>query len=192
MTEPISWEQALELMDELRGAARQLLAREAHATLSPSQLVWTALRRHWRPGVELEDLTWDNRRHLFGAMYRAMRCALIDRARARRVALGRGFGQLPEVVAADLRIQRHELGQAADQNPEQLEALIEALERMATRPDQAKWVELLQHHYFSNFTWAEAGRAMDPPMSESTVMRIWQRARLVLYDEVLRILNRSG
>ena len=62
---------------------------------------------------------------------------------------------------------------------------MQALERLKERrPD---WAELLQHRYFGGYTLKETSRIMDVP--ERTLRRNWQRARVVLYDDVLEQLN---
>jgi DNA-directed RNA polymerase specialized sigma24 family protein len=60
-----------------------------------------------------------------------------------------------------------------------------ALERLREqRPD---WAGLIEHHYLSSYSWEEAARAMG--VSEKTARREGERARLLLYREILKILN---
>lgn len=72
-----------------------------------------------------------------------------------------------------------------DERPEQVEALRIALDRL--REQKPEWAELIEHHYLSGYAWEEAGRIME--ISESTARRHGQQARLLLYREILEILN---
>jgi RNA polymerase sigma factor (TIGR02999 family) len=177
-------------MDELRGMARALLAAEGTAqSLQPTALVLSALRRQAPGGterraeVDWDGVTWPNRRYFFAAAYAAMKRALIDHARVRK---GKRKNLLRPARIEEIHIEN--LARTADEHPEQAEALAEALGRLAERhPD---WAELVEHGYFAGYTVAEAARAMG--ISERSAGRMWLQARLLLHDEILRILNAQG
>jgi hypothetical protein len=188
--EPITWDQLHALMDELRAMARALLALEGNAqsVQQPTALVLSALRRQVPGGTEdrneinWDEITWPNRRYFFGAMYQAMWRALLDHARKRNKKR-----RLRTIQVEEIHLEN--LARTADERPEQIEALRIALGRLRERhPD---WAELLEHRYFSGYSWEEAARAMG--VSEKTARRrmqeVWEQARLLLHHEILKILN---
>lgn len=128
--EPEAAEQLLSLVyEELRGMARQKMAREAPGhTLQPTALVneaWLRLGGDQQPA-------WQNRAHFFTAAAEAMRRILIDRARKRR-AFCRGGGR----EGASLDDQ--ELAAPTD-NDDQLLAVHEALDALpAKTPFAQTW-----------------------------------------------------
>lgn len=185
MEEPIMWDQVHALMEELRDMASGLLASENSAqSLSPTALVLTALRRQkpggWEVPFDEVEVTWPNRRYFFGAMYRAMWQALVDHAKAR--------GAAKRVAVQTVQVEQIHLENAArtvDEHPEQIEPLKDALERLRTR--HPEWAELIEHRFFSGLTVQEAARVMG--IGERTARRWWDQARLLLHDEVLRVLS---
>jgi RNA polymerase sigma factor (TIGR02999 family) len=183
--EPITWNQLLALMDELRAIARALLAREGNAqSIQPTALVNSALRRQVPGGTEggaevnWGEITWPTRRDFFAAMKTAMKRALCDHARKRKKKRALRTVQIEE-------IHLENLAQTADERPEQIEALFMALERL--REQHPKGAEIIEHRYFSGYSWEEAARVMG--VSERTARRDGERARLLLHDEMLKILN---
>jgi RNA polymerase sigma factor (TIGR02999 family) len=189
MEELITWDQLHALMGELRAMARALLALEGNAhSIRPTGLVLSALIRQVPGGtgdrteVNWDEITWPNRRYFFGAMYQAMRRALWDHARKRNKKRGLRPVQIEE-------IHLENLSQTVDERPEQIAALLIALERL--REGHPDWAELIEHRYFCGYTWDQAARAME--VSERTARRDWQKnweqARLLLHHEILKILN---
>jgi hypothetical protein len=186
MEEPLTWGQLHALMDELRAMARALLALERNAqSLQPTGLVLTALRRQVPGGtsdeaeINWDEITWPNRKFFFGAMYKAMWRALIDRARG-----GGSRKRKPRTVQVE-EIHLENLARTAEERPEQIEALRIAMGRL--REQRADWAELLEHYYFCNYSWADIACVMG--VSDSTAKRMGERARLLLYREILKILN---
>jgi RNA polymerase sigma-70 factor, ECF subfamily len=186
--EPITWDQLHALMDELRAMARALLALEGNAQSlqQPTALVLSALRRQVPGGtadrteINWDEISWPNRRYFFEAMREAMKRALVDHARKRKKKRG-----LRTVQVEDIHLQ--DLARMADERPEQIEAFWIALGRLRERhPD---WADLIEYHYLSGYSWEEAGRAVDPPVSERTARRVGEQARLLLHHEILKILN---
>jgi RNA polymerase sigma factor (TIGR02999 family) len=123
---------------------------------------------HGRDGVAFPD----HARFLAYAS-RAMRGLIIDYARSRK-ALKRGAGfeitslptEIPEQVADSAELQR----------------LNDAVERLAaTDPRLAEVVDL---KYFGGFSFAEIAAMWD--MSERTVQRDWEKARLFLHKCLAR------
>jgi hypothetical protein len=186
MEEQITWDQLHALMDELRSMARALLALEGNAQSlqQPTALVLSALRRQIPGGTEgrtevnWNEITWPNREYFFGAMYRAMWRALRDHARKRNKKRGLRTVQIEE-------IHLENLARTAEEQPEQIEALRIALDRL--REQRADWAGLIEHHYLSGYSWQEAARVME--VSEKTARRHFERARLLLCREILKILN---
>jgi RNA polymerase sigma-70 factor, ECF subfamily len=155
--------------DELRTLAAQHLAEErAGHTLQPTALAHEAYLRLLGPG----GTTWENRAHFFGAAARAIRRILVDHARTRGREK-RGGGMEFEVLQEDS-------AKATERSDIDLLALDEAMERLALLdPQKALLVEL---RFFGGLTLKEVAAAME--ISESTVVREWQFARVWLYREL--------
>jgi RNA polymerase sigma factor (TIGR02999 family) len=152
--------------DELRHLAAVRLAHERPGqTLQATALVHEAyLRMQRHPGAAF----WQDDRHFFNAAAEAMRHILIDNARRKR-ALRHG-GNL---VRADIA----EIEPSIPTPPDELLALDEALERMATiYPEEAQLVKL---RYFIGATQEEAARILG--VSRRTVNTRWSLARAWLY-----------
>jgi RNA polymerase sigma factor (TIGR02999 family) len=178
--EPVTWDQLHAIGDEVRVLARHLLALEGSAqSMQSMDLVQTAFRRLAPADLDWDKVTWASRAHFFGAARKAMQRALIDHARAR------GAGTRPPKPVQPEDLQLEDLVGTADKRPEQVEALLEALERMQTR--HPEWAKLVEHRYYLGYSAEEAGRFVGMP--ERTARREWERARLWLHKEVSRILN---
>ncbi len=159
--------------DELRRAARDLMRRERGQTLQPTALVHEAFLRLLGP--EARDLSWDSRRHFFGAAALAMRRILVERAR-RRDSLKRGGGQVP----ASLDEEAVQAIAPEDDPGTDLVALDESLDELA-RYDQRK-AEVVMLRYFAGLTFDEIAVALDA--SSATVRRDWTFARAWLLQQV--------
>lgn len=156
------------IYDELRRLARHVLAgRPRGATLQTTALVHEAVLRF----VHRDDLGWENRAHLFGAAAKAMRCVLVDHARA-RMAAKRGGGEAHVYLDEALAVFE-------ERNLDVL-ALDQALERLAAfDPRKAQMVEL---RFFGGLTNAQTAQVLG--ISEPTVERDWQLARAWLRKEL--------
>lgn len=162
------------LVGELRALARGLLNCESgNHSLTPTALAMTALRRAKRVDVEWEDVRWENRAHFFSAVRQAMQHALTDHARKRGA---RGRDRVAYVPGDHHLLD--DLPKTADENPEVLLRVQEALERLnAANPDHA---DLLFQYFFAGYSIPEIARFRD--CSEKTVDRTFKRARVSFLD----------
>jgi RNA polymerase sigma factor (TIGR02999 family) len=165
--DPQAAEQLLPLVyDELRQLAAHKLAHETPGqTLQPTALVHEAyLRLAGDPGRGPgEEPLWDNRRHFFAAAAEAMRRILVENARhKKRDKHGGGWRrvELPDLPAAD-------------QGPDDLLALDEALTNLA-REDPAA-AEVVQLRLYAGMSVEEAAEALG--LSRAHAYRHWAYAR---------------
>jgi RNA polymerase sigma factor (TIGR02999 family) len=151
---------------ELRLLAANLLRHERDGhTLQPTELVHEAYLR-----LEgLQVMSFDGRRHFYGAAAHAMRRILVDHAR-RRNAEKRGGPEQHTVpidailnLPVDLRLDFERVDEALD-----------ALAAVA--PDKARVVEL---RYFAGLSVNETAEVMD--IAPATVKRHWTFARAWLF-----------
>lgn len=156
--------------EELRSIAARYLHAESNAhTLQATALVHEAYLRLLGP----DDTPWENRAHFFGAAATAIRRILTDHARHKN-RVKRGGGHRPVSLDEALVIQ-----QDAD---EQLVDIDQALARLAELdPQKAKVVEL---RFYAGLTVDQTAKALG--VSESTVARDWQFARVWLGTEIAR------
>ncbi|HMN40916.1 MAG TPA: sigma-70 family RNA polymerase sigma factor [Phycisphaerales bacterium] len=165
--------------DELRVLAAQHLGGERpNHTLQPTALVHEAYLRLLGP--DGEQTPWQNRAHFFGAAARAIRRILVDHARARD-SLKRGGGA-PKVSLDEVSIAVADdaTGRAGEAAGVDLLALDKALARLAAMdPHKATVVEL---RFFGGLTVEETARSLG--VSESTIAREWQFARVWLHREL--------
>ena len=177
MEDPLSWDELFPFMAEVKALARNLLRREHQASLQTTALVLTALRRQRLVDQDWGQVTWVNRQYFFGAMYQAMTRALLDHARVR--ARRREFLVRPEELQFD------DLHQTMIREPAMVVALVEALAKLRQR--QPQWVEAIEHRYYGGLTLEETARMMD--VDERTIRRWWDRARLVLAQQIMEQMN---
>jgi RNA polymerase sigma factor (TIGR02999 family) len=153
--------------DELRRLAASLLRHERpNHTLQPTELVHEAYLR-----LEgLRDMTFEGRRHFYGAAAQSMRRILVDHAR-RRDAGKRGGPEAHAVpldavlnLPVDLRLDFVRLDDA-----------LTALGQIA--PDKAQVVEL---RYFAGLSIQETADVLD--IAPATVKRHWTFARAWLFN----------
>jgi RNA polymerase sigma factor (TIGR02999 family) len=157
------------LYTQLRQIAQSALRRSGpQLTVSPTTLLHEAyLKISAREGLGFPD-----RAHFMAYASRAMRRLVIDFVRERR-ALKRGAGfeiTSTPVEAAEVP------GESLD-----LQRISDALDELATV--NASLAELVDLHFFCGLSFTEIAALMD--LSERTVMRDWNKARLFLHD-VLR------
>jgi RNA polymerase sigma factor (TIGR02999 family) len=155
------------LYDELRMlAARQLRRERADHTLRATALVNEAYLKLFHQ----DRVKCENRAHFFAVAARAMRCLLVDHARARAAAKRDGGDRVLEA----------ELAESVTAPVLDLLALDEALEQLARiDPRQEQLVEL---RYFGGLTIAEAAQVLQ--VSPATVSREWTAARAWLFAEL--------
>lgn len=166
-------EEAKELLlpfvyDELRRQARILMSSERkNHTLQPTALVHEAfLRISKQSGVE-----WKNRSHFFGIASRLMRQVLVDHARLHATAKR---GSRPIHFSLD------DVQIPIEERADSLLVLNDVLDRLEKFADQqAKIVEM---RFFGGLNNAEIAENLG--ISERTVGREWQSARLWLYREL--------
>jgi RNA polymerase sigma factor (TIGR02999 family) len=159
--------------DELRHLARSYLRRErSDHTLQPTALVNEAYLKL----IDQTRVSWQNRSHFFGIAAQVMRRVLLDHARSHASAK-RGGGGHNKLSLDDAKVP-------AVERAAELLALDEALQRLAeVFPRKGRVVEL---RFFGGLSTAEAAEVLG--VSEKTVMREWESAKLWLYRE----LDREG
>lgn len=154
--------------DELRRQARRMMSAERRGhTLQPTALVHEAfMRLSAESGIE-----WKNRSHFFGIASRLMRQILIDHARLHATAK-RGNRAI-HFSLDDVQIP-------AEERADSLLVLNDVLDRLEKFDEQqAKIVEM---RFFGGMSNAEIAENLD--ISERTVVRDWQAARLWLCREL--------
>jgi RNA polymerase sigma factor (TIGR02999 family) len=161
--------QALAIVyQDLRGIARRFFRRErAGHTLEATAVVHEAFARL----VQQDGIRWQNRAHFIGLFAQAMRRVLVDYARVRNAAKGRGRKE---------RVTLTESALLALPRPPDLLALDDALTRLAeVDPDKAALVEL---RFFGGCSIEETAASLG--VSVATANRQWRRARAWLFREL--------
>jgi RNA polymerase sigma factor (TIGR02999 family) len=155
---------------ELRKLAASKMSNEVPGqTLQPTALVHEA----WLRLTGNENQVWNGRAHFFGAAAEAMRRILIENARRKRAAR-HGGGQA--------RLDIAELEIAAMAKDDELLAVHDALEKLATRDKQK--AELVKLRYFVGLTTEEAAEVLG--ISVPTADRWWNFSRAWLFEEIER------
>jgi RNA polymerase sigma factor (TIGR02999 family) len=129
-------------------------------TLGTTALVHEAYIRM----VDITRVEWQDRAHFLSMAARAMRRILVDHARAHcaeRRGRGAVHAELPDNVAS------------ADQQADELVALDDALERLASA--NPRLVQVVEHRYFAGLTEDETAEALG--VTARTVRRDWVKAR---------------
>ena len=168
--DPRAAEKLLPLVyDELRRLATQRLAREDPGqSLLSSDLVHEAYLRLVGEGDQKQ---WDGRAHFFAAAAEAMRRILVEKARRKKRVKHGG---------ARLRVDLDAVGFLAKEPSEDIEALDEALTKLAAEdPDKAELVKL---RFFAGLTMPEIAQVLK--ISLATAERHWTYARTWLYAEL--------
>ncbi len=156
--------------DELKRQARMLMSKErANHTLQPTALVHEAFLRL----SEGTGIAWQNRSHFYGIASRLMRRILVDHA---RLYATEKRGHYPiHFSVEDVRIP-------VEERAGSILVLDEVLERLEEFDEtQARIVEM---RFFGGMNNGEIAESLD--ISERTVGREWQAARLWLYRELNR------
>lgn len=149
---------------ELRRLAERELRRFPSTSVSPTTLVHEAYLNL----AERKEIAFDERGKFLGYTARAMRGLLIDFIR-RQQALKRGAGF--EITRLDTKVG-DECADAAE-----LTRLSDALDEIARL--EPRLAELIDLKYFCGFSFAEIAGFRQ--VSERTVQRDWEKARLVLF-----------
>jgi RNA polymerase sigma factor (TIGR02999 family) len=154
--------------EELRKLARSLMAKTPPGnTLQPTALVHEAYLRL----IGAEDPGWNSRGHFFAAAARAMRRILVEQARRKAAVRHGGSMKRVDADAIDLPIEIPSVDMLA---------LDDALERLAQRDRRSADIVMLR--YFAGLTIEETAKVLG--ISDPTVARDWQFARLFLYDQL--------
>lgn len=158
--------------DELRRLARSYLRRErTDHTLQPTALVNEAYLKL----IGQTRVNWQNRSHFFGIAAQVMRRVLVDHARA-HASEKRGGPQR--------KLSLDEANVPAGERASELLALDEALRNLSeVFPRKGRVVEL---RFFGGLSVEETAATLG--VSDKTVMREWESAKLWLYRE----LDREG
>jgi RNA polymerase sigma-70 factor (ECF subfamily) len=169
-------EEAKELLipyvyQELKRQAHILMSRERpNHTLQTTALVHEAFMKL----SEQSGVDWQNRSHFFGIASRLMRRILIDHA---RMYMREKRGNKPIFFSLD------DVQIPIEQRADSILALDEILEKLEKfDKKQAKIVEM---RFFGGLTNAEIAESLG--ISERTVMREWQAAKLWLAREMKQI-----
>ncbi len=156
--------------DELKRQARRLMSRErADHTLQPTALVHEAFVRL----IEHAGVEWKNRSHFYGIMSRLMRQILIDHARKHATDKR---GNKPIHFSID------DVDIPIEERAHSILMLSEALDRLEQIDDQQ--ASIVEMRFFGGLNNAEIGDALT--ISERTVGREWQAARMWLFREMSR------
>lgn len=156
--------------DELKRQARILMSRErSNHTLQPTALVHEAFMRL----AEQSGIDWQNRSHFYGIASRLMRQILVDHARL-HAAEKRGNNPIHFSID-DLQIP-------VEQRADSILTLNEILDRLAEFDEQQ--AQIVEMRFFGGMTNNEIAEALE--ISERTVGREWQSAKLWLYRELNR------
>lgn len=154
---------------QLRAIAQQRMGEErAGHTLQATALVHEAYMKL----VGNPNLRWDSRGHFYVAAAEAIRCILVDHARARLAQKRGGAGR----QRLDLSIQEV-LDLAVDGKPEETLALNEAILRLQEQEPQA--AEVVRLRFFAGLTVNDTAAALG--LSPRTINLEWSFARAWLY-----------
>jgi RNA polymerase sigma factor (TIGR02999 family) len=153
--------------EQLRRAAQLDLARERRDhTLSATALVHEAYLKLVGP----REVAWANRAHFYAAAAEAMRRIVLDYARAHG---RRGGARVPIDEVRDV-------ASIAGADSEQILAVDEAIERLASDDPEAAAVVRLR--FYAGLSVDEAAAATG--LSPRTAARLWSYARAVLFREL--------
>jgi RNA polymerase sigma-70 factor, ECF subfamily len=154
--------------DELKRQARFLMSRErSNHTLQPTALVHEAfLKLSEQSGIE-----WQNRSHFYGIISRLMRQILVDHARS-HAAEKRGSNPI-HLSFDDVQIPIEERASS-------ILAIDEALQKLAKFDERQS--QIIEMRFFGGLNNGEIAEALE--ISERTVGREWQTARLWLFREL--------
>jgi len=186
--DPITIDEIGDFFAELRMMARRLLANRGDAhSIRPTALVISALRRNKRSNQSWEDITWKNRKYMFGALHKAMRRSLIDhykktQAKRRPTLEFKPHDEL-SISAEDLDLTNFQ--ETVLNHPERIYAVTEALTWLEKYyPEHAT---VVQHRFISGLTVAETADMMG--VTYDVVQSYWRKAKPLLAQQILRIAD---
>jgi RNA polymerase sigma factor (TIGR02999 family) len=158
------------LYDELhRMARRELSKRGAGMTLGAT----TLLHEAYLDISDREGVAFPDRNRFMGYAAKAMRGLIIDYARRRQAQKRGGEFEITSIST--------DLAEPSSADPDELTLLSNALDELErTDPGLARVVDL---RFFGGFSFAEIASMM--AVSERTIYRDWQKARIYLH-QVLR------
>jgi len=147
-------------------AVRACSAEGTRAQLQPTMVVHELFLKMFGPNVE--RATWDDRRHFWGSVGRAMGQFLIDVARTEgRLRRGGGRDRVPiEVIAGELEDVTRALSPATI-------SAIEALDRLEQESPESAQVARLR--FLSGFSIEQTAILLD--IAPRTVSKRWNYAR---------------
>jgi RNA polymerase sigma-70 factor, ECF subfamily len=179
----LSWDDVPQLMDELNALARQLLRSWPHtASLQPTLLVNTALRRQRRKDQPWEEVTWANRAQLFGQVFRAMHQKLVEHRRHQRT---RAYAAQRRISVTDLEDFNAWRSWTAD--ADLAAALQVGLDQLRADASSAELARIVEYRFFAGLTWEQIAQITD--CAPATAKRHWRRARLLIEQAILRELQ---
>ncbi len=154
--------------EELKKQAKSYLSRERkNHTLQPTALVNEAYMRL----ADINRLNWEDRAHFYAVAATTMRRILVDHAR--KIATDKRGGGIKAITLENIQIKDRQ--KATD-----ILDLDDALTRLAEMEERkAKVVEM---QFFSGLKQKEIAKVLG--VSEKTVQRDWQFAKLWLYREL--------
>jgi RNA polymerase sigma factor (TIGR02999 family) len=156
--------------EELRRQAARYLRRERPGnTLQTTGLVHETYLRL----VDQKHVQWQNRAHFFGIAAHLMRRILVDHVRMRTAVKRGGF---------DLKLPLDEAVAASKEREIDLVTLDEALTRLAEIDEQQS--RIVELRFFGGLSVEETADVLG--VSERTVKRDWQVAKLWLRREIAR------
>ena len=154
--------------DELKRQARYLMSRErSDHTLQPTALVHEAFLKMG----DAVNVIWKDRAHFYGFASHLMRQILVDHARL-HAAAKRGNNPI-RISTDDIEIPVHERATSIVAIDDVLNQLAEIDERQA---------QIVEMRFFGGMTNSEIANTLD--ISERTVAREWQTAKIWLYREL--------
>lgn len=149
------------LYAELKQAAAGMLRGERHVSLSVGDLVHETILKL----IALDRIDWQDRAHFLALTSVMMRRALVEHVRAKR--RNKRDHQKVELVT-----------NIPDAGNTDLEEINQALDQLA-RIDRER-ADIVEMRYFGGMEIADIAEVLQ--LSESTVKRRWQAARLWLYE----------
>jgi RNA polymerase sigma factor (TIGR02999 family) len=155
------------LYDDLRRMAQRELRRGVAVTLSPT----TLLHETYLNVSQRESVAFGDRGQFMTYAARAMRGLIVDHLRSRRAQKRGGELEITSLPTDLPHVAADPIGDATD-----IDTLNEALEELA-RID-SRLAECVDLKFFCGFSFNEIAQLRD--VSERTVQRDWDKARLLL------------
>lgn len=152
------------LYGELRQLAERQLRRNSSAAISPTTLLHEAYL-----GISARDAVFPDRERFMGYAARVMRGLIIDFVRERRALKRGGAFHITSLSTDVAELAEGELSRVSD-----------AIDELATR--EPRLAEIVDLRYFCGFTTEEIAALR--AVSARTIERDWQKARLILFQQL--------